>query len=275
MYTQCPECLSVFSLDARTLAQAHGYVTCGHCGAGFDSLATLAEQLPPEPFRELPTNDPAFEPPQLDLVVYRPRTPEPPPAPTPGIAPTAEADAATEPLPEPEDFSRLTFTPHFARPRKPARRRWPWAVACLLLALLLAAQLGWACRDALIANPVVGGWLRATCNALDCRLPLVPDVGKLQLLARDVQTHPSVPGALLITATVRNDAAFAQPWPVVAITLYDVDGKRLAMRRLRPSEYLNDSVQQRRGLAPGATAALVFEVDDPGRRAVTFSLDFD
>lgn len=262
MYTQCPECLSVFSLDAHTLAQAHGYVTCGHCGAGFDSLATLAEQLPPEPFRELPVNEPAFEPPRLDLAVYRPRQPEPEPV----------ADAAA---PASEDFSQLSFAPRFARPRPAAPRRWPWIVACLLLALLLAAQVGWACRDALVANPVVGGWLRATCATLGCELPLVRDVGRLHLLARDVQSHPSVPGALLISATVRNDAAFAQPWPVVAITLFDVDGKRLAMRRLRPADYLGDRAVRPRGLAAGASAALVFEVDDPGQRAVTFSLDFE
>ena len=69
MYTQCPECLSVFSLDAQTLAKAHGHVVCGHCNASFGSLATLTEQLPPEPFVELAVNEPALEPPLLDLVV--------------------------------------------------------------------------------------------------------------------------------------------------------------------------------------------------------------
>ncbi|MEY2150130.1 zinc-ribbon and DUF3426 domain-containing protein [Rhodanobacter sp. 115] len=261
MYTQCPECLSVFSLDARTLAQAHGYVMCGHCSAGFDSLATLTEQLPPEPFRELPPNEPAFEPPHLDLVVYRPRSTEPEPTATP--------------TPEPEDFAGLSFAPRFAQPREAGPRRWPWIAVCVLLTLLLAAQLGWACRDTLIANPATGNLLRQTCSVLHCRLPLVRDVHKLQLLARDVQTHPSVPGALLISATVRNNAAFAQPWPTVAITLLDVNGKRLAMRRLRPYEYLGDRAEQQQGLAPGATTALVFEVDDPGQRAVTFSLDFE
>jgi len=263
MYTQCPECLSVFSLDARTLAQAHGYVMCGHCGAGFDSLATLAEQLPPEPFMELPANEPAFEPPHLDLVVYRPRPAVP------------EPDAVAAAAPAAEDFAELTFAPRFAQPREPKPRRWPWIAICLLLALLLAAQLGWACRDALIANPTTGNVLRQACATLHCRLPLVRDVRELQLLARDVQTHPSVPGALLISATVRNNASFAQPWPVVAITLLDVDGKRLGMRRLRPAEYLGDNTERQQGLAPGATTALVFEVDDPGQRAVTFSLDFE
>jgi len=57
MYTQCPECLSVFSLDAQTLAKAHGHVVCGHCNASFGSLATLTEQLPPEPFVELPDGE--------------------------------------------------------------------------------------------------------------------------------------------------------------------------------------------------------------------------
>ncbi|WP_412731058.1 DUF3426 domain-containing protein [Dyella aluminiiresistens] len=252
----------MFSLDAHTLAQAHGYVMCGHCSAGFDSLATLTEQLPPEPFQELPANEPAFTPPQLDLAVYRPHQDEPEPS-------------LAEPLAELDEFAQLVVTPRFARSREPGPRHWPWVLTCLVLTLLLAAQLGWACRDVLIANPVTGHWLRSTCTVLDCRLPLVRDASKLQLLARDVQTHPTVPDALLISATVRNDADFAQPWPVVGITLYDLNGKAIAMRRLGPSEYLGDPAAQRRGLGPDATTALVFEVDDPGKRAVTFSLDFE
>ena len=153
MYTQCPECLSVFSLDAQTLARAHGHVVCGHCEAGFDSLATLAEQLPPEPFVELPINEPSLHPPQLDLVVYRPR---------------AEATAVIVetfgPAPKQgsEDFSQLVFAPRFAReprarkadddhrperrrrPRSTDERRWPWVVACTVLTLLLGVQLAWA-----------------------------------------------------------------------------------------------------------------------------------
>jgi hypothetical protein len=117
--------------------------------------------------------------------------------------------------------------------------------------------------------------LSQVCATLNCTLPLVRDVRQLHLLARDVQTHPSVPGALMISATVRNDAAFAQPWPVVSITLYDVNGKRLAMRRLSPSEYLSDNGELQRGLAAAANTALVFEVEDPGQQAVTFELGFE
>lgn len=285
MYTQCPECLSVFSLDAHTLAQAHGHVLCGHCGASFDSVATLTDQLPPEPFVELPVNEPAFEPPCVDLVVYHPQ-PEASAVVTVDD-PVAPVTAATE------DFSHLVFAPRFARePRRkrsprqaraqPRRtraasgeRHWPWLVACVLLSSLLLAQLAWAERDALIRNSVVGGWLRSGCAVLGCELPLVAAPAQLRLLASNVQAHPSVPHALMISASVRNDADFAQPYPVLTITLSDAQGQRLAMRRLQPEEYLDDGAILRRGLAPGASAVLLLEVEDPGDKAVAFEFGFE
>jgi predicted Zn finger-like uncharacterized protein len=262
MYTQCPECLSVFSLDARTIAQAHGYVMCSNCSAGFDCIATLTEHLPPEPFQELAINEPAFEPPRLELVVYRPRKMVVPPV--------------VAPIPTLNELSPAQAAPRFARQREPSKpRRWPWVLICIFLLLGLLAQLGWALRDTLIADPTSGPLLRQACATLGCELPLVQEVGALRLLARDVQNHPSVAGALLISATVRNDAPFAQPWPVVVIKLSDGNGQTLAMRRLSPREYLNDSGELQHGLAAGASTALVFEVEDPGRRAVSFELSFE
>ncbi|WP_449426671.1 zinc-ribbon and DUF3426 domain-containing protein [Rhodanobacter umsongensis] len=281
MYTQCPECLSVFSLDVHTLAQAHGHVVCGHCQAWFDSIATLTDQLPPEPFRELPVNEPALEPPCIDLVVYRPR-PDPPAV--------IDSNTAAVETSQEEDFSQLVFAPRFAREssahrparsprprhlRSPGERRWPWVVACTLLALLLAAQLAWAERDPLIRNPTTGDWLRSSCAVLGCPLPLVAAPQQLRLLASNVQAHPSVAGALMISARVRNDAAFAQPYPVLTITLSNAQGQRIAMRRLQPDEYLDDPVILGRGLAPGASAVLLLEVEDPGDKAVAFEFGFE
>lgn len=281
MYAQCPECLSVFSLGAQALVQAHGYVMCGHCGAGFDSLATLSDQLPPEPFQELPLNAQALAPPHLELVVYRPK----PPAPV--VAEATPPDIAAT-----EDFSQLTFAPRFAkdkRKRKPERarrrprarpdpdrqRRWPWVLVCGALSLLLAAQLGWVNRDSLIRDPQTGAWLRGACDLLDCRLPLVAAPKQLHLLASDVETHPNAAHALMISLSLRNDAAFTQPWPVVVVTLSDAQGHRLSMRRLLPTDYLDDPVVLRRGLAPGATTAVLLEVQDPGDAAVAYAFDFE
>ncbi|MDQ6646943.1 MAG: DUF3426 domain-containing protein [Pseudomonadota bacterium] len=284
MYTQCPECLSVFSLDAQTLAKANGHVVCGHCAAGFDSLATLAEQLPPEPFTELPLNEPSLEPPRVDLVVYRPQ-PE-----SPAVVEIGASNATHSH----EDFSTLVFAPRFAResrrarkresarqperrgkPRTSGERHWPWVIACALLLLLFGAQLAWAKREMLIRDPLVGHGWQATCAVLGCELPLVSAPKQLRLLASNVQAHPSAGHALMISASVRNDAHFTQPYPLLTITLSDAQGKRLGMRRLQPREYLDDDNVLQRGLAPGASAVLVLEIEDPGDRAVAFEINFE
>lgn len=261
MYTQCPDCLTVFSLDAGALAQARGAVICGNCEMLFDALDTLAGQLPPEPFRLLPAHVRSEQAPKLELAVYRPQ------ANAAVVAAPAVAVTPAEPA----------FTPYFVRDRRARRRarRWPWIVTCLLLALLLAAQVAWAKRADLVASPATGSWLRQACAVLGCELPLVRDVRQLRVVARDVQAHPSVPGALMVSATIRNDAPFAQPFPVVTLTLSDADGHRLAMRRLHPSEYLDDAAAIRAGLAPDASAALLIEVADPGARAVAFEFGFE
>ncbi|WP_114239695.1 zinc-ribbon and DUF3426 domain-containing protein [Dyella sp. C9] len=265
MYAQCPECLTVFSLNAVTLAQARGQVVCGHCGAEFDALASLSEQLPPEPFEFLTPHIPDA-PPRLDLAVYRPQ---------PEAAQPAIAESTAAPHAEAEDFSNLVVAPRFARQQPPRPRRWPWITACLLLLLALGAQIAWAKRDALISDDTIGPMLEQACASLGCQLPLVQDTRQLSLVARDVQAHPSVPGALLITASLRNDAKFAQPYPVVSITLSDANGKRLAMRRLRPGEYLGDNAVLQRGLPASGTATLMLEVEDPEGKAVAFEFGFE
>lgn len=261
MYAQCPQCLTVFSVDAATIAQASGLVACGNCDTPFDALATLCEHLPPEPFQQMPART-AGDPPRLDHAVYRP--PAEPPA-------VAEAPAPHDPL---DEFADLVVAPRFARqPEK--KRRWPWITACTLLLLALGGQLAWAKRDALISDDTVGPLLRQACATLGCQLPLVQDTSRLSMVARDVQTHPSVPGALLITANLRNDAPFAQPYPTVSITLSDANGNKLAMRRLRPSEYLGDAAILQKGIPPNGSAALMLEVEDPGGKAVAFEFAFE
>ena len=47
MYTNCPECGTVFRISTTELRVAEGYVRCGHCSATFNALATLADELPP------------------------------------------------------------------------------------------------------------------------------------------------------------------------------------------------------------------------------------
>lgn len=161
------------------------------------------------------------------------------------------------------------------RPRRIHPHDWLWALGCLLLLIALAAQLAWANRVNLLRDPATQPTVLNICARIRCDMPPVRAIAKLELLSRDVRPDPKTAGALLITATLRNNAHFTQPWPVVVVRLLDIDNTPVAMRRFRPTDYLPDAARRAAGLAPGTTAAVAFEVADPGPRAVAFHFSFD
>lgn len=262
MYTQCPECLTIFKLEGGELAAAHGSVRCGHCAAVFDALRTLSAQLPPEPIGILDVHVAQADPPQLALPVFRPNP--------------AQATLFAEPAERARAAERSSL-PAFAASRRRARRQrnWPWLAGCALLLLTLAGEIALADPSRWIDDAGVRAWLDPLAANFGARLPLRRDAAALELSSRDIRPHPSVEGALIISATLRNDAPFAQAWPVVEVTLSDFDEKPVAMRRFQPREYLSDARAIEPGLAAGASSALVFEVADPGRDAVAFEFKFE
>jgi predicted Zn finger-like uncharacterized protein len=394
MYTQCPECRTIFEIDEDALQASLGIVRCGHCSQRFDALRTLSNALPAEPDAALPAQDPEALTPTLTDVVSadaikaaakprRKRKPaaEPPPAaPDTAIEPVADwltpaaertrallADAAgiphetlqsdpewqaidlpiqteldiipmaTDAMPaeaataEPDDtvtdatsaaipadstgagdpatpapdaapvsdavepalpadapdatpegaddpsLAPIPAVPLYLPPRRQRSylRDGLWALGCALLALGLAGQLAWAQRTNLMLDPAARPWVLRACASFACRLPPIRDTAKLELLSRDIRPDPKVAGALLITATIRNDAAFTQPWPVVTVALTDLDNNPVAMRRFRPADYMPDPARRAAGITPDTTAAVAFEVADPGQRAVAFRFGFE
>ncbi|HWG66585.1 MAG TPA: zinc-ribbon and DUF3426 domain-containing protein [Rhodanobacteraceae bacterium] len=178
-------------------------------------------------------------------------------------------DAAAEPAGVAE--------PVYVPPRRRRIRRSDglWAAGCAVLALALAAQVAWTRRVALVRDPATQAQALRVCARFDCKLPPIRDTAKLELLSRDIRPDPDAAGALAITATFRNDAPYRQPWPIVVVELTDLDSNVVAMRRFRPAEYMPDAARRAAGIAAGTTAAVAFEVVDPGKRAVSFHFGFE
>ena len=265
MYTQCPECLTIYKVAVELLAQGRGSARCGHCAATFDVLRTLTEGLPEEPFEELPLASIDDIPPQLTVPALRPQG-----------QPQTLLFNPDERMRRPASQLRPP-TPAFARrtaSAQPATRTWPWRLGASALGVGLLAQIGYAERAPLLDDARLRPWLDQACASLGCRLPLRHEPSHFALLSRDIRPHPSVANALIISASVRNDAAFAQAFPDIEIVLSDLDENRIAMRRFHPQEYLGDTRTIAAGMAPGSTTALVFEVADPGKNAVAFEFKF-
>lgn len=255
MYTQCPECLTIFRVGAATVAQARARARCGVCRVEFDMLHALADQLPADPGELLPQHHG-------------------------GALPTLEVPLTRTRLGQRDLFAdsreRSVAPPTFASPRPAQRRRgnWIWHVGSVALLVLAIGQAGFAYRQELFQDARVRPWLDSICARIDCRLPPRRDVDQLALVSRDVRPHPSVPGALMISATVLNKAAFTQPYPTVEIVMSDLEDRKIAMRRFQPQDYVDSLAVINRGMPTQSTSAMNFEVLDPGKNAVAFEFRF-
>lgn len=190
---------------------------------------------------------------------------EPSPTPAANTLPAATPAAAIA-APSPS-FTRRTVEP--ATTSRTAL--WQWiALGVLLLALPL--QLLLADRARLAAD---AGWrplLASLCDVLRCELPPWREPQAFTMIERDVRLIPGSPGELLVRATFRNDARWAQPWPRLQLSLADADGRTVGARGFEPREYLNRAPTT--SLGSGQIAQIAFRIREPGAPAAAFQFEF-
>ena len=231
--------------------------------------------------------------------------PPEPPAPEADSKPAPQPPPRRAPAPEPEENS-ASFDPLAtieqapvaeADERVPEALRESWAAAqkrprgplatagglllIVLLALGLAAQ-GVYFRGAEIAAraPALRPWLNQFCELAQCTIPARRALGQLALVSRDVRSDPKAKGALLISATIVNKASFAQPYPDLQVTLYDLTGTVVAERRFKPAEYLAqtpkalEQYKKGRHMPTDTPVNIELAVADPGKQAINYEFDF-
>ena len=258
MFTDCPACQRQFRLSARHLSAAAGQVCCGFCGARFNALERLrdapmessaAVALAREPESDL-------EEPDFDIAI---------PAVAPAMPAVERPRPIWSPAPEPMNADAVDGP----------RSGWAWAVVALLLLVFGAGQVAWFQRDEILDRyPALAPHAERLCLLLDCSVLRYRDLGALTVLNRDVRAHPRYQEALLVNATISNGAGFAQPFPRIQLALSDTNGKVIAARAFAPGEYLDDSIDQQHGMAPGAPVHVVLELVGVGADAVSFEIGF-
>ncbi|MCG8324519.1 MAG: zinc-ribbon and DUF3426 domain-containing protein [Thiotrichales bacterium] len=298
VFTQCPDCLRQFRILAEQLTAADGEVKCGYCGSQFNALQTLRDQpLAPagiaaasEADTETGSPGPAAAPgnktpddleePQFSLAVDAeeagPAVPEPAAA---GAAAEQTAAAGGTPAevihPPP---------PHYAFPgdyleeqeQEPGpRSRLVWGLGCIGLMLLLVGQAGWFFRDRVLQQyPQLTPHVRQLCERLDCRVTRYQAIDGIRLVNRDVREHPRYANSLLVNATMINETAQHQPWPLIRLSLFDTQGQIIAWRQFRSQEYLDESIEQAAAMASNVPVHFVLEVTGSTEGAVSFEFDF-
>lgn len=170
-----------------------------------------------------------------------------------------------------------TSSPTFLHPKQTAPKQsrrvyWLWFTV-IFLSITLVLQILVADRVHLAADPVWRPRIEHFCDFLRCTLPPWREPNAFHIISRDIHPHPSASEALLVTASFRNDAKFPQPWPQLELSLANLDGESLGLRRFSPNEYLGN-IPATSQIAAGQSASIALEILDPGKRAVAFSFEF-
>lgn len=160
-----------------------------------------------------------------------------------------------------------------ARPVRATMRTIAFLLSNLMLIAALGAQYAYSHRIPLQENETLRPWLDTLCQITACPLPPRRDLDKIELVDNMMQSHPRYRDSLLITATLINRADYVQPYPVVEITMSDLQQKVVAKRTFRPEEYLAGDIAEM-GFTPNVEVAMMLEVADPGNNAVGFKFDF-
>jgi len=335
MYTQCPQCETLFRISAVQLAQARGTVRCGVCAHAFDALKSLSER--PEALRRDASYSapPPAQPDSADTLPDTSTDLEPESAPIElAVAPLGD-DAAGLHIPEAaanEDLPQHTITqPHDAidlptfklaaeRPvdaapwisagarnarlepqvgtrevgdvlgptegedrsasmpsARPRNHRGvqtvAWGIANVALIVMLLGQYTYFHRDELAQYPELRPWLARLCDIAACDVPLRKDAARISLMNRVVQSHPQHDNALLIDATLVNEAGYIQPYPLLDLRFSDLNNRLVAGRRFRPEEYLPSGTPVAAGMPPKQPVKFSLELADPGKEAVSFQFN--
>ena len=168
----------------------------------------------------------------------------------------------------------MSRAPSFVESPAPARsHRGEW-IALMAMALLLALQLFFSERGRLAADAQWRPVVVAACNVVGCTLPPWHEPRAFAMLSRDVIAVPGRPGVLRVQASIRNDARWPQPWPVLSLSLSDVNGRLLGSRRFQSRDYLG-RVPNATLLQPGQAAQLAFDIVEPGPGVVAFDFRFE
>ncbi len=251
MQTECPHCNTVFRVKESELEQADGQVRCGHCLAIFtadnpyntqgfqaDSIAEEESELP------LPlTNKTEDEIETAHLVADV-------------IPPELRAESR-------QGKSRFGF------------------IGTLILTLLiltgiiaLTLQFTYYNRENLLKIAELRPALNVMCQQLNCTLPAPKDLSLITLSSKNIFTHPNVEKALMVSASIVNQADFAQDFPIIELRFENVRGKTIAGRRFSAAEYLGIPEDQISKMQPGASININLEIKDPGDDMVSYEFSF-
>ena len=256
MLTRCPGCSTAFRVTPEQLKARAGKVRCGHCSAVFNALEMLEDALPAVEAVEATSSPPEAAPPaSVESAQAEPVVENSPPATTESAPGEVAANSESVDILL-EDIGSNAEAP-------PSRGRLlAWSLAVLVVLGVFVVQAAYVFRAELAqAEPDLRPLLQDMCSVLDCDIPLPRKADLVGIEASDLHPDPQQKPLLVLAATLKNRAPFAQEYPHLELTLTDVRDQPVLRKVLSPAEYLAQGTNVQEGFAANGDLMVILRLD--------------
>jgi len=283
MFTDCPSCERQFRVRAHQLRVAGGLVKCGYCGETFNSLQRLHDAPLKKAAGDLSHHgpvdpEPEFEIPDMGAVATAGRSRRMKRSEDRPFNDLREAVDEVEENSQEEAIAAFDFPLQgHVEGKVPYSllSKLTWFFFILILILGATTQLIWFNRDKLLHEyPQLQPWAEKICLKLECDLIRFRDVSAIKLINRDVRLHPRYQDALLVNATIVNQAEFIQPYPEIQLAIFATNGELISYRNFGPADYLEQSMIALSGMSPNEPVHFVLELTGTTKEAISFEFRF-
>jgi hypothetical protein len=128
--------------------------------------------------------------------------------------------------------------------------------------IALALQMVLEFRDALAVRvPVTRPLLAGACEWLVCTIEPLKDTAALSIDASDLQADPAHRGLIVLSATIRNRAAYPIAYPHLELTLTDSSESVVVRRAFAPAEYAGGTADLHDGIAANGERVVRMFID--------------
>jgi predicted Zn finger-like uncharacterized protein len=151
--------------------------------------------------------------------------------------------------------------------------RGPFVLVALLLLLILAGQIVFHSRSEIaVAAPSLRPLLETLSAVLGADIPLLRNAELISIETSDLQADPTRSNLLVLQATVRNRASYAQDYPSLELSLTDTQDGAIARRVFLPAEYLPPQTPPKQAFPPNSDVAVRLWVEAKGISAAGYRL---
>ena len=116
--------------------------------------------------------------------------------------------------------------------------------------------------------------LGVICNVAGCQVPVRRDLQRIIIDGRNLTAHPDKPDTLQLQLSLVNTAPFEQPFPQLALSLFNDNGSLIARRVFTTEQYLPEHYSSAQMMPKAESVLVQMDLVDPGKEVTGFSFDF-